>query len=254
MEMTSYEHGVPSWVDVGTPDLQRDIEFYSQLFGWQCQQGPPEAGGYTIAEIDQKAVAGLGPQLNPQAPPSWLTYINVDSADDVAAKVTANGGQTFMGPMDVMDVGRMAVFADPVGAFFAVWQPGAHKGAGLVNEPNTMVWNELITTDLEKSKAFYGAVFGWGAEVHEGDMPYTEWQLGGRSIGGMMAKPPMMPAEVPPHWNVYFAVADLDEARNAIQKLGGQVLAEPFDTPTGPFVPVMDPTGAAFSVIQMNQR
>ena len=85
-------------------------------------------------------------------------------------------------------------------------------------------------------------------------MPYTEWQLGGRSIGGMMAKPPMMPAEVPPHWNVYFAVADLDEARNAIQKLGGQVLAEPFDTPTGPFVPVMDPTGAAFSVIQMNQR
>lgn len=254
MEMTSYEHGVPSWADVGTPDLQRDIEFYSQLFGWQCQQGPPEAGGYTIAEIDQKAVAGLGPQLNPQAPPSWLTYINVDSADDVAAKVTANGGQTFMGPMDVMDVGRMAVFADPVGAFFAVWQPGAHKGAGLVNEPNTMVWNELITTDLEKSKAFYGAVFGWGAEVHEGDMPYTEWQLGGRSIGGMMAKPPMMPAEVPPHWNVYFAVADLDEARNAIQKLGGQVLAEPFDTPTGPFVPVMDPTGAAFSVIQMNQR
>ena len=254
MEMTSYEHGVPSWVDVGTPDLQRDIEFYSQLFGWQCQQGPPEAGGYTIAEIDQKAVAGLGPQLNPQAPPSWLTYINVDSADDVAAKVTANGGQTFMGPMDVMDVGRMAVFADPVGAFFAVWQPGAHKGAGLVNEPNTMVWNELITTDLEKSKAFYGAVFGWGAEVHEGDMPYTEWQLGGRSIGGMMAKPPMMPAEVPPHWNVYFAVADLGEARNAIQKLGGQVLAEPFETPTGPFVPVVDPTGAAFSVIQMNQR
>ena len=253
MEMTSYEHGVPSWVDVGTPDLQRDIEFYSQLFGWQCQQGPPEAGGYTIAEIDQKAVAGLGPQLNPQAPPSWLTYINVDSADDVATKVTANGGQTFMGPMDVMDVGRMAVFADPVGAFFAVWQPGAHKGAGLVNEPNTVVWNELITTDLEKSKAFYGAVFGWGAEVHEGDMPYTEWQLGGRSIGGMMAKPPMMPAEVPPHWNVYFAVADLGEARNAIQKLGGQVLAEPFETPTGPFVPVVDPTGAAFSVIQMNQ-
>ena len=249
MEMTSYEHGVPSWIDVSTPDLPKDIEFYSQLFGWQCEQGPPETGGYAIAEIGGKPIAGLGPQMNPEAPPAWLMYVNVDSADEIAEKVAASGGQTFMGPMDVMDVGRMAVFADPVGAVFGVWQPGTHKGAAVVNEPNTFCWSELITTDVEKSKAFYTAVFGWGTG---GAPEYVEWQLGGRTMAGMMQKPPMMPAEVPPFWNVYFAVADLDEAMNAIQKLGGQTPAGRMDSPAGPFAPAMDPTGASFSVIQMN--
>jgi predicted enzyme related to lactoylglutathione lyase len=155
--------------------------------------------------------------------------------------------------MDVMDVGRMAVFADPVGAVFGVWQPGAHKGAALVNEPNTLCWNELITTDVEKSKAFYGAVFGWGAMTHEGDTPYTEWQLGGRSIGGLMLKPPMMPADVPPYWNVVFAVRDLDDAMSTIQKLGGALPAGRIDTPAGPVAPAIDPTGAPFTVMQLNQ-
>ena len=95
----------------------------------------------------------------------WATYVNVESADDTAAKVTAAGGQVIVPPMDVMDVGRMAVFTDSVGAFFSVWQPGTHPGAQLVNEPGTCSWSELITTDVDASKAFYGAVFGWGADV-----------------------------------------------------------------------------------------
>jgi predicted enzyme related to lactoylglutathione lyase len=248
MEMTSYEHGLPSWIDVSTSDLARDIEFYSQLFGWECQQGPPETGGYTIAEIGGKAVAGIGPQMNPAAAPSWMVYVNVDSADDIAKKVADNGGQTFMAPMDVMDVGRMAVFADPVGAVFGIWQPGAHKGAALVNEPNTFAWCELVTTDVDRSKAFYTSVFGWGTG---GAPEYVEWQLGGRTMAGMMPKPKEMPAEIPPYWNVYFAVADIDDAVDAIQKLGGQIVAPRMDSPAGPFAVAVDPTGASFSVIQL---
>ena len=92
-----------------------------------------------------------------------MTYVNVDSADDTATKVAANGGTVFMPPMDVMDAGRMAVFADPVGAVIGLWQPNQHTGAQVANEPGTYCWSELITTDLDASKAFYGAVFGWGA-------------------------------------------------------------------------------------------
>ncbi len=126
--------------------------------------------------------------------------------------------------MDVMTAGRMAVFADPVGAAFGVWQPGDHKGAALVNEPGTFSWSELVTTDIPASKAFYGAVFGWGAETHgEGPGAYTEWQVNGRSIGGMMQKPPQMPAEVPPFWAVYFAVTDTDDALARVTGLGGAV-------------------------------
>src|SRR5437588_497409 len=162
MEKESYEHGVPSWVDLGTADPEKAARFYSDLFGWTVEQGPPEAGGYGIAQLKGRAVAGLGPQQNP-GPPVWTTYVNVDDADDVAQKVKAGGGQLFMDPFDVLDVGRMAVFADPAGAALGLWQPRVHKGAGVVDEPGTYCWSELVTTDVEGSKTFYGAVFGWGS-------------------------------------------------------------------------------------------
>jgi predicted enzyme related to lactoylglutathione lyase len=249
MEMTSYEPGVPSWVDLGTPDLEKAASFYSDLFGWECPVGPEEAGGYRVCHIGGKAVAGLGPAMSP-GPPVWSSYVNVESADDVAAGVTANGGQVFVAPMDVMTAGRMAVFADPMGAAFGVWQAGDHKGAELVNEPGTFSWSELVTTDVPASKAFYGAVFGWGADTH-GDGPgaYTEWQVNGRSIGGMMEKPPQMPAEVPPHWAVYFNVSDTDAAVARVAELGGAVIMPPMDIEPGRFAVVADPTGAMFNVI-----
>src|SRR5262245_23569698 len=158
MEMQSYEPGVPSWVDLGTPDLDKAAAFYGGLFGWNCPEGPAEAGGYRVCDIGGKSVAGIGPQQNP-GPPVWAMYVNVTSADDTAAAVTANGGQSFVPPMDVLDAGRMAVLADPIGAVFGVWQAGMHKGAELVNEPGTFSWAELVTDDVPASKAFYGAVF-----------------------------------------------------------------------------------------------
>lgn len=256
MEMTDYEHGVPSWVDLGAPDLPKARAFYGDLFGWDVPEGPPEAGGYSLAEIGGKPVAGIGPKMNPDAPTVWMTYVNVDDADEVTAKVTANGGQVLVAPMDVMDVGRLGILADPVGAVLGIWQPRAHKGAGLVNEPNTYCWSELVTTDVEGSKAFYAAVFGWGAETQggavEGGGPgYTEWKVSGRSVGGMMEKPAEMPAEVPPHWGVYFAVTDTDEAIARIGELGGSVLMGPMDIEPGRFAVASDPMGAVFNVLAL---
>lgn len=255
MEMQSYQHGVPSWVDLGTPDLAAATAFYSGLFGWNVLAGPPESGGYAIAELRGKPVAGLGPQMNP-GPPVWATYVNVDNADAVMAGVEAAGGHIIMPPMDVMDVGRMAILADPLGAVISVWQPGNHPGAGLVNEQGTYGWSELITTDVERSKAFYASVFGWGART-SGDDPqtaYTEWQVDGRSVGGMMLKPPMMPAEVPPHWDVYFIVPDADAAVDRVRELGGSLMFGPMDIEPGRFAAVADPTGAIFNVMALKPQ
>ena len=252
MEIDRYDPGVPSWVDVGSPNPQGAADFYGALFGWEAPEGPPESGGYRVAMVGDRAVAGIGQQQNP-GPPVWATYIAVEKADDAAAKVTAAGGQTLLPPMDVLDVGRMAVFTDPVGAVFSVWQAGTHPGAELVNEPGTWSWSELLTTDLEASKAFYGAVFGWTANA-QGAGPmgeYTEWQVGGRSVAGMMQKPPMLPAEVPPFWAVYFAVADADAAVARITELGGSVMLPPTDIEPGRFAAVADPFGAAFNVIAL---
>jgi predicted enzyme related to lactoylglutathione lyase len=249
--MTSYDPGVPSWVDLGSPDVDKAAAFYADLFGWDVPPANEEMGGYRVCTIREKSVAGLSPQQNP-GPPAWTTYVNVTSADDTAAAVTSNGGQVFMPPMDVMELGRMAIFADPMGAVFGIWQAGSFKGAELVNEPGAFSWNELLTTDVPASKAFYGAVFGWGATTH-GDGPgaYTEWQIEGRSVGGMMEKPPQMPAEIPPNWSVYFTVVDTDAAVARITELGGAVLNPPMDIEPGRFAVVADPTGGVFNVITL---
>jgi hypothetical protein len=240
-------------VDLGSADLPKAKEFYRGLFGWNTPDGPPEAGGYTVCDIGGKTVAGLGPNMSPGTPAHWSTYVNVDSADDTMAKVEANGGTVYMPPMDVMEAGRMAVFADPAGAAIGLWQPNQHIGAQLANEPGTYCWSELMTDDLAEAKTFYGAVFGWDAETQgpEGEGGYTEWKVGGKSVGGMMAKPTQMPADTPSFWGVYFAVADTDASVSKAQALGASVIMPPADIEPGRFAVLADPVGAMFNILAL---
>jgi len=180
--------------------------------------------------------------------------VSVADADETAAKVTAAGGTVVVAPMDVMDIGRMAVFADPTGAVFGVWQPKSFTGADLVNEPNSLCWNEVLTRDADADKRFYPAVFGWGAgrpSFEGAPDTYTVWELDGKPVGGMMQmSDEYFPAEVPPHWSVCFAVADCDETVAKARELGATVTAEPMDMPIGRFAGLIDPQGASFTVMQ----
>lgn len=256
-EMTKYAPGTPSWVDLGTPDPTDASRFYSGLFGWTIEEGPPEAGGYRMCMLDGKPVAGLGPQMNHDMPPFWTTYISVADADETAAAVKEDGGTIIVEPFEVLDVGRMAVAADPAGAVFSIWQPRTHAGAGLVNDPNTWCWNELTTRDPQRSVEFYGAVFGWNAHLlpMAGPADYTEFQVGDRGVAGMM---PMegdsWPADLPNHWMVYFAVDDCAAAAAKVEELGGKVMVPPTEVPPGIFAVINDPQGAAFSVIKFAEQ
>jgi predicted enzyme related to lactoylglutathione lyase len=255
VNIDTYEEGVPSWVDVACPDPAAGRAFYSALFGWEIVEGPPESGGYAIAHKNGRTVAGVGPQMNPMAPPAWTNYVNVASADKTAEAITANGGTMFMTPMDVMDVGRMAIFADPMGAVMGLWQPNTHPGAGIVNELHTWCWSELMTTDVESSTDFYGAVFGWGTELHgDGPRTYHVWTANGRGIGGMIQKPDAVPADVPPCWTAYFTVADVDAAAKEIVALGGSIVQEPMDVEPGRIVVAADVGGATFGVIRFFEQ
>jgi uncharacterized protein len=254
VEFERYDDGVPSWVDMGSTDLAKSREFYAGLFGWNCPEGPPEAGGYSVCELGGRTVAGLGPQMNPDFPPAWMTYVNVDDADATAGKVAAAGGSVLVPPMDVMDAGRMAILADPQGAVIGLWQPNQHTGAQVANEPGSYCWSELITTDVDAAKAFYGAVLGWDARDQgpAGEHPlYTEWQVAGRSVGGMMAKSPEMPADMPPNWGVYFAVADADASAARAQALGASLFMGPTDIEPGRFAVLADNVGAVFNILQL---
>jgi uncharacterized protein len=253
MEKSSYKAGVPSWVDLATPDVTAAAEFYGSLFGWEVPETPAEFGGYRMATLRGRNVAGIGPQMQPGMPTAWSTYVATDDADATAKAVADAGGQTFMAPMDVMEAGRMAVFADSTGAAFGVWQAGMHTGAGIVNEPVSLSWNELATREPDKATAFYRDVFGWQPQVHQmGPSSYTEWLLDGESsIAGMMPMDENFPAEVPAHWRVYFSVADADATVAKATELGGAVHVPPMDIPQGRIATLGDPQGAMFSVIQL---
>ncbi|HEY2766376.1 MAG TPA: VOC family protein [Pseudonocardiaceae bacterium] len=251
MQIDSYEPGTPCWVDLGSPDPAAAAAFYSGLFGWEPVDQGPEAGGYRMAYLRDRPVAGLGPQQQPGRP-YWTTYVSVSDADAMAKGVRAAGGQVHLDPMDVLDAGRMAMFADSTGAPFAVWQPRAHTGAGLVNEPGAMCWNELATRDAPGAKSFYQAALGWTATDQEmGPVTYTEWKLGDRTIAGMMPMDDTWPPEVPAHWMVYFAVDDTDAAAARAEELGGTISVPPTDIPPGRFAVLNDPHGAVFSVIKL---
>ena len=246
-EMTKYEHGVPSWVDMGVHNLEAQLRFYSELFGWDGQDMGEEAGHYTILSKSGKQVAALSGAQNP-GPPNWAMYVNVDDADAVTKKVEAAGGTVVVPPMDVMSAGRMAIFTDPTGAVVSVWQPAEHIGAQLVNEAGAFIWCELSTSDLAKSKKFYGQVFGWG---WGGSDEYAEGQVSGRTVAGVMPRRPDTPAEVPDHWLVYFGCDDVDGDVKRAVDLGATVVVPAMDIPgTGRFAVLLDPEQAAFALFK----
>ncbi len=257
-ERTSYEAGMPSWVDVATPDIEAAATFYGDLFGWDVPESerPEQTGGYRQAMKGGKPVAGAMPLAQEGQPPAWATYVTVDDAEATAVKVGEAGGSVVAEPMDVLDLGRMAVFTDPTGAFFGVWEPLGFVGAGLVNEPGALAWNELETRDPGAAKEFYGAVFGWSFDDHEmGQMgTYTEWKLGDATIGGMADIAGRVPDEVPAHWMAYFAVDDADAAVEQVKAGGGEARFGPVDIPAGRFAMVADPWGAAFAVIKLSEE
>ena len=259
-EVATTAPGTFCWIELATSDGEAAKKFYTELFNWQFTDSPMGPGMvYTMLEQDGKQVGALYKMMPDMEamniPPHWLSYVSTDNADETAAKSKELGGTVIKEPFDVMTYGRMAVIQDPTGAVFALWQPGTHKGIGLSNVPNSLCWNELATTDTAKAGDFYTGLFGWGKhEQQMGPMTYTSFMNGERPAGGMFIPPPEM-GNVPPHWAVYFAVADPDATAKRAEELGAKICAPPMDIPgVGRMAAMMDPQGAAFAVIRLNEQ
>jgi uncharacterized protein len=250
---TAWPEGTPCWVDLGVGDIPQAISFYRAAFGWDVQQGGPETGGYAMALLDGRPVAGIGPKMGPPDTPTvWTVYLASADADATAAKVKGAGGQLLMDPMDVMDVGRMAVAADITGAAFGIWQARAHSGVGLANAPGALTWNEHFSGDFEGAKAFYAAVFGYEyGDMSSDGFTYATLLLDGHEVGGIGAYPAGTPDGTPAAWATYFGTADTDASVTAVTKNGGSVLRPASDSPYGRTATVTDNQGAAFSLISI---
>jgi len=236
-------------------DLPRARDFYGALFGWTFEDLPPEAGGYVMARKDGHVVAGLMAR-DPDDPGQrdvWTVYLAADDVDATVQAARGAGGVFFLGPMDVLDVGRIAVGADPAGAAYGLWQARSHTGTDLVGEPGSLCWAESMSRDYTASQAFYSDVLGFNLEeIGEGGFSYSVATLadGGAPVAGIGAIPAEAPADVPSHWMAYFAVADADAAADRVTSLGGTVVRSPFDTPYGRMAVVAGAQGETFSVMQ----
>lgn len=244
----------PAWVDLATIDAEAARDFYSKLFGWSLEvSDDPQYGGYATAKLDDKSVAGIGPkQEGDQSPTAWSLYIGTEDVDGLAKRVQDAGGSIIAPPFDVGDQGRMAVFADPSGAVISAWQAAgmSHFVSGV---EDAFGWAELNARGLEPAIAFYETVFGWTHTVQpfgEGEK-YTQFEHDGQPLAGALEMNPLIPAETPSYWLIYFNVADVDARFQRAIELGAHEMVPPQDMPGGRFAIISDPQRAAFGILNL---
>lgn len=244
--------GAPVWIDLSTSDPQRAKDFYGQLFGWTHQDSGPDFGNYVNFFKNGSLVAGMTPKAQPEIPDAWSVYLASPDAKATADAVLTAGGQVLLEPMQVMQHGTMAVVADPSGGVVGIWQADQHKGYGLANEEGTPAWLELNSRDYDATVRFYAEAFGWQIRVLDGpdDFRYSVYEIDNEQYAGIMDAAPVLPPEVPSHWQIYFHVDDVTASSVKLEELGGSIVKAAQDTPYGILAQATDPLGATFNLMQ----
>jgi predicted enzyme related to lactoylglutathione lyase len=244
--------GAPIWIDLFTSDPAKSRAFYGELMGWASTEPDEQYGGYfSFLKGDSLVAGGMKNDGTAGVPDTWNVYLAVENAEATVAAAKAKGGGVIVEAMPLDDMGSMAVIIDAGGAAIGMWQPGSHKGMGVIAEPGAPAWFELHTRDYDASVQFYKDVFGWDAKTMSdtADFRYTTLGEGEAAMAGIMDSTAFLPEGVPAHWAVYLAVEDADAAVKTATELGGSVVHEPHDTPYGRIALLTDPTGAQFRVV-----
>jgi predicted enzyme related to lactoylglutathione lyase len=251
-QRTTAPTGAPCWIDLMSSDTDRSRAFYGDLFGWASEQSGEEYGGYISFLKAGAPIAGcMSNAHDPSATNAWSVYLAVEDAKATADVAVDHGGQVIVHPMDVGDLGTMAFLVDAGQAAIGIWQPGAHKGFSELAEPGAPSWFELHTRDFATSVAFYREVFGWDTHVlsDTDELRYTTLGHDDSALAGIVDATSWLPEGVPPHWAVYFGVADTDAALARVVELGGSVAQPAEDTPYGRVAACVDPVGAHFRLV-----
>ncbi|NDU76917.1 VOC family protein [Actinomadura sp. DSM 109109] len=248
-EVTVFAPGYPSWAELASPDPDRSKRFYRGLFGWNSYTltvgGLGDYEIFTLGGVQGPEVAGMQALADDSGTASWTCYFRSDDLPATLAAVRLAGGLVTVEPLQVADLGVLALCGDLEGADFGLWDAGRLKGAGVVDEPSAMIWVELAARDVEGACRFYGEVFGWTAVERDHDgSPYTYWKIDGRDVAGLTRIDGSWPAEEPSHWTPFFWTVDCDVFTDRAAGLGATVRTPPTDHDLGRFCVLVDPTGA----------
>ncbi|MEI6361123.1 MAG: VOC family protein [Actinomycetes bacterium] len=226
----SFVPGQPCWCDISVKDAATReglMQFLWDVFGWTFDVGGPDTGNYTMALLDGSPVCAIGEQ--PEGMGQWVTYLNAPDIEATVGRVGAAGGQVFMGPMDVMDTGSMALAMDPAGAVFGLWQKAAFGGFEAFGTPGAPCWFDHQSAAPATAKDFYTTVFELGFNEVIGDG--QGMLMSGDSQLSSITKQPK--EGLPVSWNPVIAVSSVDEAEAKAASLGATVLMSRMKVPGG---------------------
>lgn len=243
---TAVPDGAPIWLDLASSDVAASRAFYGELFGWTSEEPDPELGGYLNFSRGDERVAGCMPAMDGAPTDVWTAHLATSDVEKTCEQVLAAGGAIYAAAMDVRDLGRLAVVADPSGAAVGLWQPGTHRGLLTLSEPGHAAWFELHTRDHAGSLAFYGEVFGWRSELmaDTDEFRYAVASVDGEEVAGVQ----QITDGSAPHWTMAFQVPDVDASQQQAVELGASLVGGPGDSPYGRLAWLTDPTGAALTL------
>jgi uncharacterized protein len=238
------------WHELMSTDAEAAKRFYSRLLGWEIEVWKPGEMDYAMVMADGQGHGGFHQIEEGQNVPShWMAYVCVEDVDATVGQAERRGGKVLFGPMDIAEVGRFAVIADPEGAAIAAFTPEGEEPAA----EGIFVWDELLSRDVEGARRFYPEVFSWTAATMDmgGFGEYTLFKRSGgeADAGGVLAMPPGV--EAPPHWLTYLGADDVDATVEKARSLGATVMNPGMDIGTvGRIAVVIDPTGAVFGLFK----
>lgn len=236
-----------------TSDAAAARRFYVDVVGWNIEEVPMPGMSYTLLKLGDTQIAGLMPMPQQACaagmPPCWVGYVFADELESATAKVQVLGGKVHQGPMDIPDVGRFSVVADPQGATFDLFHSTRAGAPAASVAPGHVGWHELHASDWSRAFEFYNTMFGWqkGSTVDMGPLgAYQLFRIDGADAGGMFNSPAAIPM---PFWLFYFVVDDIDNAARRVSNGGGKILHGPTQVPGGGWIlQASDPQGAMFAL------
>lgn len=246
----SYHPGKFTWFEHLSSDPAQARRFYEALFGWKVTPMPMGEHSYDMIQNGDQGIGGLV-KADPGEPSRWVSYLSVRDVDASYKAALSAGAKSTMEPRDFPPVGRGAAIVDPTGAPVSLWKGAGGDREDRDNTPaGDWVWNELMTSDVDKALAFYERVFGYSHEEMNGlQGKYCVLKSAdGKGRAGVMKAPH---PDAPPMWMPYVHVERADATAARVASLGGRLIIEPQDVPNiGRICALFDPLGAAVAFIQ----
>ena len=245
--------GLPYWFDLVTSDSERSSAFYREILEWEIA---PASDDYQIGRVQGLPVAGFIPQ--PEGPDAWVTYILSNDLDGDCERAENLGGKV-LGEVREVELGKMVLLQDPVGAVFGLIRPVGQENFVAGGEPGLPVWHELnVTHNFQAALDFYGELFNWEINVTRSedseeisDADYATAEEQGAPFAGFWNAKGSFPEATPSFWLTYIGVRDIEAVAKAVEKHGGQILQGVMDSPFGRLCMVRDVTGAIVPFVEV---